>query len=47
MFETIDYRNDWAGTNMNGEPLLNGTYFVLLTVADGTIKEQRYVDLRR
>ena len=47
VFETINYRNDWAGTNMNGEPLPNGTYFVLLTVADGTIKEQRYVDLRR
>ena len=47
VYETINYRNDWTGTNMNGEPLPNGTYFVLLSAADGAIQEQCYVDLRR
>lgn len=42
-----NYRNDWDGTNMNGEPLANGTYFVLLTLNGGEITLQHYVDLRR
>lgn len=30
VFETRDYKNDWAGTRTNGEPLADGTYFYLI-----------------
>ena len=38
------YRNDWNGRNNNDEPLVDGTYFVLLRL--GERKLGQYVDLR-
>ena len=39
------YQNDWDGTNNAGQPLVNGTYFVLLQLGDGR-QWGKYVDLR-
>ena len=39
-----EYRNDWNGRNNNDEPLVDGTYFVLLRL--GERKLGQYVDLR-
>lgn len=47
VFERINYRNDWNGENMTGEPLPNGTYFVVLTIPAIDLTLQNYVDLRR
>ena len=30
VFNQNNYRNDWYGLNNNGEPLLDGTYFVIV-----------------
>ena len=38
------YRNDWDGRSNSGEPLVDGTYFVLLRL--GERKLGQYVDLR-
>ena len=38
------YRNNWDGRGNNGEPLVNGTYFVLLRLGDRKLGQ--YVDLR-
>lgn len=45
VFEQSNYRNDWEGTNMNGEPLPAGTYFIVFE-ADG-VGYSTYVDIRR
>ena len=47
VYEKQRYLNDWSGTNKNGEPLPDGTYFYTLTIKgiDKTIKG--YIDLRR
>jgi gliding motility-associated-like protein len=47
VFEQLNYKNDWAGENSGGEPLPNGTYFVILTINNGERTLQGYVDLRR
>jgi len=38
------YRNDWNGRNNDDEPLVDGTYFVLLRLGDRKLGQ--YVDLR-
>ncbi|MFN3875031.1 MAG: gliding motility-associated C-terminal domain-containing protein [Flavobacteriales bacterium] len=45
--ERLNYKNDWAGENSQGEPLPNGTYFVILSINNGQRTLQGYVDLRR
>lgn len=45
VYEVANYRNDWEGTNTNGEPLPDGTYFVIFE-ADG-VAHSTYVDIRR
>ena len=45
--ERLNYKNDWAGENSTGEPLPNGTYFVILSIDNGQRTLQGYVDLRR
>jgi gliding motility-associated-like protein len=47
VYERINYRNDWAGENMSGEPLPNGTYFVIVSIPALDLTLQNYVDLRR
>ena len=47
VFERINYRNDWGGENLEGEPLPNGTYFVILEINGGGITLQQFLDLRR
>jgi len=37
----------WDGQNNNGDPLPDGTYYVILLVNKGDIKRNTYVDLRR
>ena len=36
VYEAKPYNNDWNGSNMDGEPLPDGTYFYVLEINDGT-----------
>lgn len=45
VFETTNYRNDWAGTDDDGHDLPDGTYFVIFE-ANG-VAYSNYVDIRR
>ena len=47
VYERLNYKNDWTGTNGHGEMLPDGTYFVILTVDKGERILQGYVDMRR
>ena len=49
VYQKNNYANEWEGTNIQGEPLPDGTYFVLFNAfsTDGTITLKGYVDLRR
>lgn len=47
VYDRLNYRNDWNGENIQNQPLPNGTYFVILTVDQGSRTLQGYVDLRR
>jgi gliding motility-associated-like protein len=39
--------HDWAGENKKGEPLPDGTYYVILVIKNSDIKKNTYVDIRR
>ncbi|MFN5070056.1 MAG: hypothetical protein ACK5FC_09245 [Bacteroidota bacterium] len=39
--------NEWNGSNSNGEPLPDATYFVIFTSEDKKYQYSGYVDLRR
>lgn len=45
VFEMNGYLDHWYGQNMNGEPLSDGTYFIVFEADDRTFNS--YVDLRR
>lgn len=47
VYDQLNYKNDWNGDNSSGEPLPNGTYFVILNINKGERTLQGYVDLRR
>lgn len=47
VYERPDYHNEWAGESNQGGQLPNGTYFVILSINDGSRTLQGYVDLRR
>ena len=47
VYEQPNYKNQWAGENSQGDQLPNGTYFVILSINDGTRTLQGFVDLRR
>ncbi len=47
VYEHPNYSNQWKGENSQGETLPNGTYFVILSINDGTRTLQGFVDLRR
>ena len=38
VWETNDYTNNWDGTNQNGEPLPEGTYFYIISCSDEEYK---------
>lgn len=46
VYQTDDYQNDWRGTNSFGNPLPDGTYFVVLVLNNGS-KLNSYLDLRK
>lgn len=45
VFKDDNYKNNWAGTNKNGEKLLQGTYFVIVELPNGS-KKSMYIDIR-
>jgi gliding motility-associated-like protein len=47
VYSVADYKNDWGGTNKNGDKLPDGTYFVILKVNDGEKTLTGYVDIRK
>jgi gliding motility-associated-like protein len=47
VYEHPNYSNQWKGENNQGETLPDGTYFVILSINDGTRTLQGFVDLRR
>lgn len=47
VWEKSGYQNDWDGVNENGEPLAQGTYFVVFKVRSINKIITTYVDIRR
>ncbi len=47
VFSMKDYSNQWHGQNNSGEPLPDGTYFVILIVKGANIELHSTVDVRR
>lgn len=45
VYEKSNYNQNWAGQNSDGEPLPDGTYFVIFT--SGGFSFETYVDVRR
>lgn len=45
VYKEPDYKNNWAGTNMKGELLPQGTYFVVIELDNGS-KKGTYIDIR-
>jgi gliding motility-associated-like protein len=46
VFRTGNYKNDWNGTDQDGNPLPEGTYFYILKSADGK-SVSNYIVIRR
>jgi gliding motility-associated-like protein len=46
VYRAEGYRNDWAGTNAQGEPLVEDTYYYVLELEDGQAVN-RYLVLKR
>ena len=47
VYEKSGYANEWNGVNESGDPLPDGTYFIILKVRKGSRTFTGYVDLRR
>jgi gliding motility-associated-like protein len=47
VFSQKSYRNDWIGVNDNGDPLVDGTYFVIVKAKYISRIYNSYLDLRR
>ena len=47
VYEYQNYANMWDGVNNKGEPLPNGTYFVILEIAEENITLTNYLDIRK
>ena len=47
VWQSDDYRNDWDGSNQEGVPLPESTYFVLLRIKSTGLTISTFVDLRR
>ena len=46
VFENLDYDNLWHGTNYNGEPLPDDTYFYIIKAENG-LSLSGYLYIRR
>lgn len=47
VFKEYDYQNTWDGSNASGNPVPDGTYFILLEIRKEEIVLKGYIDLRR
>ncbi len=47
VYEKSGYSNEWDGVNQNGEPLPEGTYFIIFKIRQIDLIRKTYVDLRR
>jgi gliding motility-associated-like protein len=45
VYEDGHYQNNWEGENENGEKLPQGTYYILIELANGS-KKSTYIDIR-
>lgn len=45
VYQNDDYQNDWKGYNQSGTKLVQGTYFILLTLPTGS-ERASYIDIR-
>jgi gliding motility-associated-like protein len=45
VYKDGDYKNDWKGTNQSGDKLVQGTYFVIIELPNGSQKGT-YIDIR-
>ena len=45
VYQSDDYQNDWKGDNQDGTKLVQGTYFIILTLPTGNEKAT-YIDVR-
>ncbi|MBK7239766.1 MAG: gliding motility-associated C-terminal domain-containing protein [Flavobacteriales bacterium] len=47
VYDTFNYTNNWAGDNMQGQALPDGTYFVRFAVNGGERTWKGYVEITR
>ena len=48
VYKKDNYVNhQWKGENKNGDPLPDGTYYVILVINNGEMTKNTYVDVRR
>ena len=45
VYESTNYKNDWNGTNLNGSPLSEGSYFFFISFDNGKEKNQGIVQI--
>lgn len=45
VYQSDDYQNDWKGDNQDGTKLVQGTYFIILTLPTGN-ERASYIDVR-
>jgi gliding motility-associated-like protein len=47
VYQQVNYSNTWDGTNQNGNPLPQGTYYIMVDLIDSGSTVSGFVDLRR
>jgi hypothetical protein len=45
VYQSDDYQNDWKAVNQDGTKLVQGTYFIILTLPTGN-ERASYIDVR-
>ena len=45
VYESTNYKNNWNGTNLNGSPLSEGSYFFFISFDNGKEKNQGIVQI--
>ena len=43
VYESWSYKNDWGGTNKNGQPLKSGPYYYIIDRGDETTVEEGWL----